>query len=379
MDLPIQVSPVPHEATTIQDDSLTPLLLGMDGSDLDGFDLDDVFNPDAALDLCDLLSLAVDEPDPAPVQQQRQPQQQPQPQQQQQQQQQQPKPQHQLQHQSHEDAGNDGDVSSVMSEVDFNNYRAKKDGHVRSPSEVGETNSWSDTACCHLEAGGNKNSAPMTLSSTPRTTTSWSTTSASEDSDDSSPMSVSSCCPANIGGRAPIPPDVGSQKNNQNRKHGAAAAAAPAAAPSAEAATTSGTAAEVKSSVGTTLLPLAYAPSFDGAAGYASSCPAMPLGFGSSQPTAFAAAASGAVGQLTAYLKRQYDCGSGGGGRDEERGGGGQRASRLLSGNGGGEGGGGGLGGRVSKKAKKEERLMKNREAANRSRAKVRCFPPTAC
>ena len=93
------VSPLPHKPTTIHDDSLTPELLGLDGGDLDGLDmLDDIFDP-ANIDLSDLLSLQVD-PEPIPAGQP-------------------PPPQHQQQ--SH-DAGNDGDVSSVMSEVDFSPY-----------------------------------------------------------------------------------------------------------------------------------------------------------------------------------------------------------------------------------------------------------------
>ena len=155
----------------------------------------------------------------------------------------------------------------------------------------------------------------------------------------------------------------------------------------------------MKSGGGTPILPLAYSPAFDGT-GYASGSSTIPLAFGSSQPTAFVAAASGAVGQLTAYFKRQCDRS---GGPEAEGGsssvisvgaGGvlGQRSARLLSargGDGGGgesgvdDGGGGGVvgvvGGRVAKRAKKEERLMKNREAANRSRAKVGVFRVVSC
>ncbi|CAM9094108.1 unnamed protein product, partial [Laminaria digitata] len=179
------ISPLRHEPTTIQDDSLTPLLLGLDGGDLDGLDLlDDIFDPNASLDLRDLLSLAVDDPEPNPAGQQ----------QQQQQQQPPPPPPQQQQQQSH-DAGNDGDVSSVMSEVDFSPPYAGslvKAVDVRSLSDVGEMTSWSNnetTSCCGASAGGGSNTPD--LNNTPRTTTGWSTTSASEDSDDSSPMSLS--------------------------------------------------------------------------------------------------------------------------------------------------------------------------------------------
>ena len=90
----------------------------------------------------------------------------------------------------------------------------------------------------------------------------------------------------------------------------------------------------VKCSASTPILPLTYAPAFDGT-GYASSS-SMPLGFVSSQPTAFAAAASGAVGQLTAYLKRQCDRGGEQEGEGGVGGGLGQRSARLLSATGSG-------------------------------------------
>lgn len=227
-------------------------------------------------------------------------------------------------------------------------------------------------------------------SSGPNNTT-WSTTSLSEDSDDGSRSSLSgsNCCafegvsPASGPTRSPAefsPGNNSSTGSNIEAPRSVTSEASTATNDNnASVSTNSKRLLSVSSGAGTPILPFTFAPAFGGGGTPGGTLP----NFSGLQAAALAAAASGVAGQaLAAGWKRLRggDDGSSAGAHGQacpaSVEGGAGASSRLLCGGGAGDGGSGGSGvgagqTRTNKRAKREERLMKNREAANRSRVKV--------
>ncbi|CAB1114083.1 unnamed protein product [Ectocarpus sp. CCAP 1310/34] len=198
-------------------------------------------------------------------------------------------------------------------------------------------------------------SAGAAMATRTATTSTWSTTSVSEESDDGG----SSCIMG--GGVSPARSNdssVGSVQAPRSTVSEASTAAAAAAA--AAASNNSKRLLAVSSGAGTPILPLAFAPGFSGASSSSAAAAAALSAFPALNFSGFQAAAGQALKRL-----RGGDAPAGAALGQPCAGGGAAAATppRLLS---GGEGGAG----RITKRAKREERLMKNREAANRSRVK---------
>lgn len=186
------------------------------------------------------------------------------------------------------------------------------------------------------------------------TTTTWSTTSVSEESDDGG----SSC----IMGSGVSPARSNDSGSSIQAPRSTVSEASTAAASAAAASNNSKRLLAVSSGAGTPILPLAFAPGFSGTSSSSTAAAAAALSaFPALNFSGFQAAAGQALKRL-----RGGDAPAGAALGQPCAGGGAAAATpiRLLS---GGEGGAG----RITKRAKREERLMKNREAANRSRVKV--------
>lgn len=198
-------------------------------------------------------------------------------------------------------------------------------------------------------------SAGMAAARTATNTTTWSTTSASEESDDGG----SSCIMG--GGVSPtLSNDSASSSFQAPRSTVGSEANNPAAA---TASNNSKRLLAVSSGMGTPILPLAFAPGFSGASNTSAAAAAALSAFPALNFSGFQAAAGQALkrlrgGDATVGAAVGQPCAGGGAAA--------ATPTRLLS---GGEDGTG----RITKRAKREERLMKNREAANRSRVKV-CY-----
>ncbi|CAM9286248.1 unnamed protein product [Hapterophycus canaliculatus] len=189
-------------------------------------------------------------------------------------------------------------------------------------------------------------------------TTAWSSTSASEESDDGSRSSLcgsssSSGAYGGIGGASVEAPRTSTSEADIMNN---------------DAANSKKRVLAVSSGVGTPILPSFFAPTFGGGTGStaaaAAALSALPgLNFGGLQ-----AAAGEAWKRMRGGEEGPAGAAPGHGSVGSLEGGAGTAGSaRLLS---GGSGGGSSGHGRVNKRAKREERLMKNREAANRSRVK---------
>ncbi|CAN0199963.1 unnamed protein product, partial [Ectocarpus sp. 12 AP-2014] len=184
------------------------------------------------------------------------------------------------------------------------------------------------------------------------TTSTWSTTSVSEESDDGG----SSCI---MGGG--VSPARSNDSVSSIQAPRSTVSEASTAAAAAAASNNSKRLLTVSSGAGTPILPLAFAPGFNGASNSSAAAAAAALSaFPALNFSGFQAAAGQALKRL-----RGGDAPAGAALGQPCAGGGAAAATptRLLS---GGEGGAG----RITKRAKREERLMKNREAANRSRVK---------
>ncbi|CAN0193585.1 unnamed protein product [Scytosiphon promiscuus] len=266
--------------------------------------------------------------------------------------------------------GGDGDASSVeMSDVEFERgllslAEATSTAAVGAAAEFNSAVS-EDDLC---SAGGT--TAPNITAST----TAWSTTSASEESDDGSRSSLcgsSSSSSSAFGGMPPVSAPVAVPTTAGRMSHNTSSGASIEAPRSSTSEagivnddTTGGNkrVLAVSSGAGTPILPSFFAPAFGGGAGSSAAAAAAlsALNFGGLQA---------AAGEAWKRMRGAEDVPAGAGlGRASagslEDGGGAAAPSRLLS------GGGSGGHGRVNKRAKREERLMKNREAANRSRVK---------
>ncbi|CAN0535451.1 unnamed protein product, partial [Ectocarpus sp. 12 AP-2014] len=195
-------------------------------------------------------------------------------------------------------------------------------------------------------------SAGVGMATRTATTSTWSTTSVSEESDDGG----SSCI---MGGG--VSPARSNDSVSSIQAPRSTVSEASTAAAAAAASNNSKRLLAVSSGAGTPILPLAFAPGFSGASNSSAAAAAAALSaFPALNFSGFQAAAGQALkrfrgGDAPAGAALGQPCAGGGAAA--------ATPTRLLS---GGEGGAG----RITKRAKREERLMKNREAANRSRVK---------
>lgn len=299
-------------------------------------------------------------------------------------------PQPQQQQQSAGNVGVNGDIASI------GNYTVG----LLSPSEVtsGEEantlfpNSSANINSAVVERGDEPHAIAAPTTPGPSTTaTTWSTASASEDSDDCSRSTTSgNSCNFGVSSPASSPILARDMMTSSDRSSSSSSSATdtPRSITSETSTVNNDNTAvtdnhnrkrllAVSSSARTPILPFTFAPAFGGGGGGSGSSSPSLAHFGGLQAAALAAA-SGAAGQaLAAGWKRLRGGDDGGPGACGQAssagsvGGGGTGAapSRLLCG--GGDGGSSAGHGRINKRAKREERLMKNREAANRSRVKV--------
>ncbi|CAM9866701.1 unnamed protein product [Ectocarpus sp. 6 AP-2014] len=207
----------------------------------------------------------------------------------------------------------------------------------------------------HTVSEGDISAGAGMATRTATTTTTWSTTSVSEESDDGG----SSCIMG--GGVSPARSNDSGSSIQAPRSTVSEASTAAAYAAAAAASNNSKRLLAVSSGAGTPILPLAFTPGFSGTSNSSAAAAAAALSaFPALNFSGFQAAAGQALKRL-----RGGDAPAGAALGQPCAGGGAAAATptRLLS---GGEGGAG----RITKRAKREERLMKNREAANRSRVK---------
>lgn len=262
----------------------------------------------------------------------------------------------------------DGDASSVeMSDVEFERgllSLAEATSTVGATGAAAEFNTAvSDDDLCSSAAG-------VTAQNITASTMAWSTTSASEESDDGSRSSSSTSSGMSpVAAPVAVPTVMSNTSGSSSSSVGAPRSfTSEAGIMNNDAATNSGSnkrVLAVSSGVGTPILPSFFAPAFGNStassAAAAAALSALPgLNFGGIQA---------AAGEAWKRMRGGEDVPSGAGfgqaSASLEGGGGAAGSSRLLS------GGSSGGHGRVNKRAKREERLMKNREAANRSRVKV--------
>ncbi|CAM9981319.1 unnamed protein product, partial [Ectocarpus sp. 8 AP-2014] len=206
----------------------------------------------------------------------------------------------------------------------------------------------------HTVSEGDISAGAGMATRTATTTTTWSTTSVSEESDDGG----SSCI---MGGGVSPARSNDSGSSIQAPRSTVSEASTAAASAAAAASNSSKRLLAVSSGAGTPILPLSFTPGFSGTSNSSAAAAAAALSaFPALNFSGFQAAAGQALKRL-----RGGDAPAGAALGQPCAGGGAAAATptRLLS---GGEGGAG----RITKRAKREERLMKNREAANRSRVK---------